>query len=75
MPTRMEGGVAIILLLVIGVIVLVGGAILYLTGGAIGLSRQKGDGGSHRPEHKRPTDPVQENREFVGVHRDGDEDR
>lgn len=71
----MEGGVAIILLLIVGVVVLVGGAVLYLTGGALSLSskRSDGEGESHRPEHKRPTDPVQENREFAGFHRTDDE--
>jgi hypothetical protein len=72
----MEGGVAIILLLVLAVVVLVGGVALYLTGGAILFSGDKDGGeGSHRPKHKRPTDPVQENREFVGVHHDGDDEQ
>ena len=72
---RMEGGVAIILLLVIGA-VLVGGAMLMLGGGALGSSKGDGDGDDgHRPAHKRPTDPVQENREFAGVHHDDEGQR
>jgi len=70
----MEGGVAIILLLVIGVIVL-GGAAVFLTGGALGASKQGGEDDGHRPQHKRPTDPVQENVELAGVHHDDDEGR
>jgi hypothetical protein len=71
----MEGGVAIILLLVVGVIAVVAGVVLYATGALVSLSgkRDDGDGDSHRPRHKRPTDPVQENREFAGVHRTDDE--
>ena len=71
----MEGGVAIILLLGVGVIVLIVGAVLYATGGLVSLSgnRRDDEGDSHRPRHKRPTDPVQENREFAGVHRTDDE--
>jgi hypothetical protein len=73
----MEGGVAIILLLIIGVIVVVGGVVLYLTGGALSLSGKGRDdeGEAHRPEHKRPTDPVQENRELAGVHHEDDEQK
>ena len=65
----MEGGVAIILLLVIG-----GGAML-LGGGALGASKNDGDDEGNRPVHKRPTDPVQENREFAGVHDDDESKR
>jgi len=70
----MEGGVAIILLLIIGVVVLGGGAML-LGGGALGASKREGDDEGHRPAHKRPTDPVQENREFAGVHHDDESQR
>jgi hypothetical protein len=67
----MEGGVGIILLLIIGVVV-IGGGVMLLGGGALGSSK-RGGGDGHRPRHKRPTDPVQENREFAGVHHDDDE--
>jgi len=70
----MEGGVAIILLLVIAVVVIGGGAML-LGGGALGASKNEGEDEGDRPVHKRPTDPVQENREFAGVHHDEDEGR
>jgi hypothetical protein len=70
----MEGGVAFFLLLVIGIVVVVGGLALYLTGGALlgGGDRRKRERGEDRPEHKRPTTPVQENVELVGTQRDDD---
>jgi hypothetical protein len=70
----MEGGVAILLLLIIGVLVIGGGAML-LGGGALGSSKSEGDDEGHRPVHKQPTDPVQENREFAGVHHDDERQR
>ena len=70
----MEGGVGIILLLVIAVIVIGVGAML-LGGGALGSSKREGDDDGHRPQHKRPTDPDQENREFAGVHHDDEAQR
>jgi hypothetical protein len=68
----MEGGVAFFLLLVIGIVVVVDGLALYLTGGALlgGGDRRKRERGEDRPEHKRPTTPVQENVELVGTQRD-----
>jgi hypothetical protein len=65
----MEGGVAFFLLLVLGIVVVVGGLALYLTGGAL-LGGGKRDKGEDRPMHKRPTTPVQDNVELVGTQRD-----
>ena len=65
----MEGGIGILLLLVLLVVAAVFGIAMYLTGGAI-LSRSDkdaGDEGGRRPRHKRPTGPVQENVDFVGT--------
>ena len=70
----MEGGVGIILLLIIGAVV-IGGGMMLLGGGALGSSKGDGDDDGHRPVHKEPTDPVQENREFAGVHRDDESKR
>ena len=72
----MEGGVAFFLLLIIGIVVVVGGLALYLTGGALlgGGDRRKRERGEDRPEHKRPTTPVQENVELVGTQRDDERD-
>ena len=72
-PTHMEGGVAIILLLIIGVVV-IGGGMMLLGGGALGSSKGGDGDDGPRPRHKRPTDPVQENREFAGVHHDDDDE-
>jgi flagellar basal body-associated protein FliL len=71
----MEGGIGILLLVVI---VLVAGGIgiaLYVTGGSLwaGKTAKGGDkveGGAnadHRPEHKEPTSPTLENTEVVGA--------
>ena len=62
----MEGGIAILLLLII---VVVGGGIavaLYLTGGALTLSRDKEARGetTKRPEHKKVTSPELEHTNF-----------
>jgi hypothetical protein len=68
----MEGGIGILLLLIIAVVVAVIGIALYLTGGAIwsGKTKTGDDEGAGRPAHKRPRDPAQENVEFVGTGRD-----
>jgi uncharacterized iron-regulated membrane protein len=67
----MEGGIGILLLLIIAVVVGVLGIALYLSGGAIWSGKTKrgdGDGeGAGRPVHKRPRDPAQEKVEFVGT--------
>jgi len=70
----MEGGVGFFLLLILGIVIVVGGLALYLTGGALlgGGDRRKRDAGEDRPVHKRPTTPVQENVEMVGTQRDED---
>ena len=70
------GGIAIFLtLLVLGVLV-VGGAVLYATGGALWAGktdpeadRVEGgpDGAGHRPEHTRPEDVAQDRTGFVGT--------
>jgi hypothetical protein len=69
----MEGGVAILLLLII-VVVAGGFAIaMYLTGGALWLSKDKDgerDERSNRPEHKRVTSKTIENTEVVGTRQD-----
>ncbi len=61
----MEGGIAILLLLII---VVVGGGIavaLYLTGGALTLSRDKEAVETEkRPEHKKVTSPELEHTNF-----------
>jgi len=69
----MEGGVAILLLLII--VVVAGGLAIamYLTGGALWLSKDK-DGERNerfsRPEHKRVTSKTIENTEVVGTRND-----
>ena len=77
----MEGGIAILLLLIIAVVAVVIGIALYLTGGALwfGKTSAKGDKieGSdrserfERPEHKEVTSKTIENTNVAGA-RDGD---
>ena len=68
----MEGGIGILLLLIIAVVVGVVGIALYVTGGSLTLSKQKEDDeGAGRPDHKRPTTPAHEKTEFVGTRDDG----
>jgi hypothetical protein len=62
----MEGGIAVLLLLII---VVIGGGIaiaMYLTGGALTLSRDKnaGEETDERPEHKKVTSPELEHTNF-----------
>ena len=75
----MEGGIAILLLLIIFAVVAVIGLALYLTGGALwfGKTNPKGDQveGSDasrfdRPEHKTVTSPTIENTHVVGTRDD-----
>lgn len=66
----MEGGVAFFLLLIIAVVVVVGGLALYLTGGALLGGGDKKDAEGPRPDHERPTTPVQEKVEMVGTQSD-----
>ena len=68
----MEGGVGILLLIII-LVVAVGFAIaMYVTGGALlsGKGKSEGDDG-HRPEHKKATSPTQEKVHMVGARDDG----
>jgi hypothetical protein len=70
----MEGGIGILLLLIIAVAVGVIGIALYLTGGALWSGKTKPGGddgeGEGRPVHERPRDPAQEKVKFVGTGRD-----
>jgi hypothetical protein len=69
----MEGGIAILLLLIIGVVALGIGAVMYFTGGALWFSRAGDDdenGRVKRPEHKRVSSETIENTEVVGTRRD-----
>ena len=68
----MEGGIGILLLVIIAVVALVIGVALYVTGGSIWASKDKHDGGdgAGRPDHKRPTTPAHEKTEFVGTRHD-----
>jgi uncharacterized iron-regulated membrane protein len=70
----MEGGIGILLLLIIAVVVAVIGVALYVSGGAIwsGKTKTGDDAEAGRPVHKRPRDPAQEKVEFVGTGRDDD---
>jgi hypothetical protein len=63
----MSGGIAILLALIILVVLVVGGAILYLTGGLLTLGRKAPEGDEHRPEHKRATSPELEHTDMVGA--------
>jgi hypothetical protein len=72
----MEGGVALLLLIIIAVVVIGFGIAMYVTGGALwaGKTSPKGDKtegtgeGRSRPEHKQATSPTVENTEVVGAH-------
>ena len=76
----MEGGIAILLLLIIVVVGAVIGIALYLTGGALwfgktnpGGDKVEGDERSSRfdrPEHKTVTSPTIENTHVVGTRDD-----
>ncbi len=68
----MEGGIGILLLLIIAVVVAVIGIALYISGGAIwsGKTKSGDDEEAGRPVHKRPRDPAQEKVEFVGTQHD-----
>jgi hypothetical protein len=76
----MEGGIAILLLVIIVGIAAVLGIALYLTGGALwfGRTSSKGDdveGGGERferPEHKEVTNQSIENTHLVGTRDDED---
>jgi len=72
----MEGGIGILLLLILAVVAIGFAIAMYVTGGALLKSEDKagGDDG-HRPEHKRPTSPTQEKVHMVGTRDDGESDR
>ena len=75
----MEGGIGILLLLVIFIVGVVVAIALYVTGGAAWLgktskSQADEDGGDRRPTHKAPTSPTLEHTEFVGTRRRDDAD-
>ncbi len=70
----MEGGVGIILLLILLVLGIAFAIAMYVTGGALMGSKSQEDGGDeHRPEHKHPTSPTQEKVHFVGTRSDEDD--
>jgi hypothetical protein len=68
----MEGGVAILLLLIIAVVAAGIAIAMYLTGGALWFSKDKDtrDERFDRPEHKRVTSETIENTDVVGTRRD-----
>jgi hypothetical protein len=77
----MEGGIGILLLLIIVAVAAVIGIALYLTGGALWFGKTspsgdkvEGDEGGRfdRPEHKRVTTETIENTHVVGT---GDDER
>jgi hypothetical protein len=71
--TGMEGGIAILLLLIIGVVAAVLGIALYLTGGALWFGdkgNRRGSDRFERPEHKRVTNESIENTHVVGTRDD-----
>jgi hypothetical protein len=71
----MEGGIALLLLIIIVAVAAVLGIALYLTGGTLwaGKTAKRGDmvegsdGEPSRPRHERPTSPTIENTEVVGA--------
>jgi hypothetical protein len=75
----MEGGIAVLLLVIIVAVAAVLGIALYLTGGALwfGKTHPEGDkvegrsGKFGRPEHKEVTNESIENTHVVGTRDDG----
>jgi hypothetical protein len=70
----MEGGIAILLLLVILIVAAGLGIALYVTGGTLwagktakGGDKIEGDDGASRSRYERPTSPTIENTEVVGA--------
>ncbi len=69
----MEGGIAILLLLIIVGVAAVVGIAMYFTGGALWFSKDEEEGGSgrfKRPEHKKVTSETIENTELAGTRDD-----
>jgi hypothetical protein len=63
----MEGGIAILLLLIILVVAAVLGIALYLTGGALTLRKTDGETEAQRPEHKHVDQPEPERVHMAGT--------
>ena len=65
----MEGGVAILLLLVLAAVIAAFAFGLFGTGGALSLRRRSEakEESPDRPVHARPTTPYHENTTFVGA--------
>ena len=69
----MEGGIAVLLLVIIVAVVAVLGIAMYFTGGALWFSRTGDEGGSRRfkrPEHKEVTSETIENTKLAGTRDD-----
>jgi hypothetical protein len=70
----MEGGIAILLLLIIVAVAAVIGIALYFTGGALWFSKageeDEGSRRSKRPEHKAVTNESIENTKLAGTRQD-----
>jgi hypothetical protein len=71
----MEGGIAILLLVIIFAVAAVIGIAMYFTGGALWFSKTSPEGDKvedrrrgrfHRPEHKRVTSDTIENTKLAG---------
>ena len=73
----MEGGIAILLLLILAVVAGAWALGLFGTGGVLSLRRRhdakQDDAG--RPTHTRPTSPYHEHTHFVGTEDDAAKDR
>jgi hypothetical protein len=66
-----EGGVALFLLLILVVVAVIAGIALYITGGALTLSKSREkEEVTDRPEHEAPTSPTQEKVTFAGSEQD-----
>ena len=63
----MEGGIAILLLLIILAVAAVLGIALYLTGGALTLRKPERDSDAERPEHKHVEQPEPERVHLAGT--------
>lgn len=77
----MEGGIAVLLIVIVALVAAGIGIALYLTGGALWASKTSAkadrvEGGPnryHRPEHKEATSPTTESTEVVGADQAADE--
>jgi hypothetical protein len=66
----MSGGISIALAIIAMLVIFGIIAFMYFTGGAVALSEDGEDVEEHRPRHKKPTTPAQENTTFIGTRRD-----